>query len=167
MELYILRHAIAVDRGTPGFERDDRRPLTEKGEEKMHGIARGMKSLGLSFDIILSSPFERAKHTAEIVAETFDCKKSMTLTDLLATDGDMMEFVEYVNRHYAKLQSILVVGHEPYLSGMISLLVSGSEAMSVVMKKGGLCKLSMSFPLRPGGATLEWLLPPKALTRLD
>ena len=68
MELYILRHAIAVERGSPGFEEDSTRPLTPAGEGKMRQIAKGMRALSVDPDLILSSPYVRARQTAEIVA---------------------------------------------------------------------------------------------------
>ena len=60
MDLYIQRHAIAVERGTGSYKTDSQRPLTDKGAKKMHRIAKGMQALRLSFDGILSSPFVRA-----------------------------------------------------------------------------------------------------------
>ncbi len=68
MNLYIVRHAIAVDEGTADFE-DSQRPLTDKGRRKMRQIAKGLRALGVEFDLILSSPYLRAQETAEILAE--------------------------------------------------------------------------------------------------
>jgi len=68
MELYLLRHGLAVERGTTGFENDSARPLTPKGRRQLRQIAAAMKRLNLRCDLILSSPFRRAKQTAEIVA---------------------------------------------------------------------------------------------------
>src|SRR3954464_14897658 len=81
IEIYILRHAPAESRQLWGPRRDRDRPLTPKGEMKMWRIAKGMKRLKVSFDLILSSPFLRAKRTAEIVADTFGMK--IQLTDAL------------------------------------------------------------------------------------
>ena len=66
MNLYIIRHAIAVDAGTADFE-DSQRPLTDKGRKKMRQIAKGLRSLGVEFDLILSSPYLRTQETAEIL----------------------------------------------------------------------------------------------------
>jgi len=59
MNLYIIRHAIAVDEGAPEYE-DSQRPLTDKGKKKMRQIAKGLHTLGVGFDLILSSPYVRA-----------------------------------------------------------------------------------------------------------
>ena len=69
MNLYILRHGIAVEHGAPGYAKDADRPLTPEGERKLGQIAEAMKALELTFDLILSSPYLRARQTAEIVAE--------------------------------------------------------------------------------------------------
>ena len=87
MEIYFLRHGIAVKRGTEGYKNDSERPLTEKGVRRMRETANGMHDLGLDFDWILSSPYVRAKQTAEIVATVFDQKVnfSKSLTDRKST----------------------------------------------------------------------------------
>ena len=89
MEIYILRHGIAVERGTPGCKKDSDRPLTEEGERKMWQIAKAMLRMDLKFDLILSSPYIRAKRTAEVVAETLG--QEVTFTDALLPDANMAD----------------------------------------------------------------------------
>jgi phosphohistidine phosphatase len=166
MDLYILRHAIAVQRGTKDFDDDSQRPLTKEGKQKMYDIARGMRSLGITFDVLLSSPFVRARETAEIVTEVFDVKKKLKFTDTLAVGGNPEELVEEILEQFGSMESIMLVGHEPYLSEFISTLIAGDSRVPITMKKGGLCKLSVSM-LRYGRcATLEWLLAPRHLVRI-
>jgi phosphohistidine phosphatase len=63
--------------------------------------------------------------------------------------------------------NVLLVGHEPGLSQLISLLVAGEAGVSILLKKGSLCKLSVES-LKPGRcATLEWLLTPKQMALMD
>lgn len=167
MELYLLRHAIAENRGGPGYEDDSKRPLTRKGAKKMRSIAEGMLALDLSFDVILSSPYTRARQTAEIVAKVFGAEKSLEFSDHLAVGGDPEQLVEQLTTNYAAVASVLLVGHEPWMSSFISALVSGDQNLSITMKKGGLCKL-MVDTLRYGRcATLEWLLTPAQLVRIQ
>lgn len=163
MELYLLRHAIAVEHGAPGFERDSDRVLTPKGAKRMRRVARGMLAMNLFFDVILSSPFARAKQTAEIVADVFDAHKSLEFTDTLAVGGDPEELIKLIGKKYDAVERVLLVGHEPYMSSLISLSLAGDQSVSVTMKKGGLCKLSVDV-LRYGQcATLEWLLAPSQM----
>ena len=163
MDLYILRHGIAVEPGTPGYETDADRPLTPEGERKLRQIADAMRALELSFDLILSSPYLRARQTAEIVAATLGARKRLELSAALTPSGSIKKLVELLKRREPSPESVLLVGHEPYLSELISLLLSGKESFAVVMKKGGLCKLTTES-LKPGRcATLQWLLTPKQM----
>lgn len=166
MELYVLRHAIAVDRGAPEIRRDSERPLTPAGAKKMQRIARGMRALKISLELILSSPYLRARQTAEVVAREFEAESRLELSPLLEPGADPEELMGLVAGHYASLGSVMIVGHEPSLSELISMLLSGEERMAVTMKKGGLCKLTLEGPHYGRCATLEWLLTPRQLTRL-
>src|SRR5437868_2240920 len=122
MEIYVLRHGIAVERGTPGYKNDGDRPLTPEGTEKMEEIAEAMERMGMKFDLILSSPYVRAKHTAKIVAAAL--RQEVTLTDHLLPDADGGELIDEINDE--KPQRVLLVGHEPDLSELISTLVAGN-----------------------------------------
>lgn len=163
MNLYILRHGLAVDAAAVGLEKDSERPLTPKGERKLWRIAQALEELEISFDWILSSPYVRARRTAEILAEAQHSRKKVELSDHLTPAGSVKKLVELINRREPAPEDVLLVGHEPYLSDLISLLLSGSSQVAVVMKKAGLCKLCIE-QLEPGHcATLEWLLTPKHL----
>jgi phosphohistidine phosphatase len=163
MKFYLLRHGLAVEPGTPGFSDDSTRPLTAEGKLKMRRVARGMKSLELSFGLILSSPYIRARQTAEIVADAFKAARRLKLTETLEPGGSTRALVETIRAWQPALESVLVVGHEPYLSGLISLLVSGETGLAIVMKKGGLCRLDVNRLKHGQCAALEWLLAPKQL----
>jgi phosphohistidine phosphatase len=161
MNLYILRHGLAVERGTPGYKKDSDRPLTAKGKRRMWQIAEAMQAMELNFDVILSSPFLRARQTAEIVAETFELRKKLAFTEALTPDGNPKLLVEQLNK--LKVKDVLLVGHEPYLSQLIGLLVSGNTNIAIDFKKGALCKLEAET-LRCGRcATLAWLLTPRQM----
>lgn len=166
MVLYILRHAIAVEHGTPGYKDDSQRPLTEKGAKKMRRIAEGMLALDLSFDVILSSPFTRAKQTAEIVAGVFHARKKLEFTHHLEVGGDPEKLIEAINENHGSESRLVLVGHEPYLSGLVSMLIAGAGNLDITMKKGGLCKLSVAGLHYGRCATLEWLLSPGQLVRI-
>ena len=98
MNLYILRHGIAVEPGTPGYEKDADRPLTPEGERKLWQITEAMEALELSFDLILSSPYLRARQTAEIVAEALKARKRLELSDSLTPGGSSKKLIELLNR---------------------------------------------------------------------
>lgn len=159
MEIYILRHGIAVERGTPGYKNDSERPLTKEGEEKVHQIASSMLAMGLKFDLILSSPYVRAARTAQIVAAELDEK--VRFTDFLKPGGNALALIRQINDE--KPQRVLLVGHEPDLSQLISLLVTGGGDAPIELKKGGLCKMTAEKLAFSQCATLNWLLTPKQI----
>jgi phosphohistidine phosphatase len=165
MNLYIIRHAIAVDEGTTEYEDDSQRPLTDKGKKKMRQIAKGLRVLGVGFDLILSSPYVRAKETAEILADVFKMKKSVEVSENLVPMGDPDLLIAELNEKYS-VDSIALVGHEPELSHLIGLLVSENVSMDMTLKKGGVCSLSTDDLHHARKATLEWLLTPGILVEL-
>ena len=163
MELYLLRHGIAVEHGTPGFETDAARTLTPKGRRQLRQTAAAMKKIDLPFDLILSSPLLRAKQTAEIIAEKLKRTKRLKFSDELKPDGSVKNLFRQLNELKSAPESILLVGHEPDMSRMISLLISGGDNATIDFRKGGLCKLEADI-LRAGRcATLAWLLTPKQM----
>ncbi|GAB4486530.1 MAG: phosphohistidine phosphatase SixA [Anaerolineales bacterium] len=167
MNLYLIRHAIAVEPGTPGYEEDRLRPLTGKGSEKMTNIARGLKSLGLCFDLVLSSPYARAIETAKILLKVMKISKErLVITEHLSPMGFPEQVIGQINQNYFSLESIALVGHEPNLSALISLLAAGDAELAIDMRKGGVCCLSAENLLHKRRATLEWLMMPKHLVAL-
>ncbi len=162
MTLYLLRHALAAKRG-PAYHPDSQRPLVPKGARKMKRIAKGMAALDVAFDALLTSPFLRAKQTAEILAEVYKAKKKLVLADELTPEGNPRELIKRINRDYRGAEAVLLVGHEPYLSQLISTLLTARPDLPLEMKKGGLCRLRMNS-LRYGAcAVLECLLTPQQL----
>lgn len=163
MDVYILRHGIAVERGTVGYERDFDRPLTPDGEQKVRRISKAIRYLDLRFDAILSSPFVRARETAEVVAATLSLRNKVQIRDSLGADAQPRELLAELMASKPSPRSLLLVGHEPYLSTLVSLIITGTAKPCVTLKKAGLCKLSVE-QLRAGRCgTLDWLLTPKQM----
>jgi phosphohistidine phosphatase len=165
MNLYIIRHAIAVEEGLPEYEEDSQRPLTDKGKKKMRLIAKGLRALGADFDLILSSPYARTQETAEILADVFKVKQDIAYTENLIPMGDPDLLIAEMNEKY-NADSIALVGHEPHLTALISLLVSDNADIDMTLKKGGVCRLSTDDLHHTRKATLEWLLTPGILVEL-
>jgi phosphohistidine phosphatase len=166
MELYLLRHAIAVARGTPDYEDDADRPLTESGEKKMRLAARGMRTLSLGLDLILSSPYLRCRQTANIAAKELQVGDKLSFSSTLAPEGAPQDLIEEINREHSACDSIMLVGHEPYLSQLAGVLIAGSWQLGLTMRKGGLCRLTTDTLRYARCATLEWLLTPSQLSQL-
>ncbi len=165
MNLFLLRHGKAESR-SPKWRPDSKRPLTREGEEKTKEVARGIQALGLSFDLILTSPYARALRTAEILAEVFGARKLFE-TSNLAADADSKNIVDEINENFASVEHIVLVGHEPFMTQLISTLIAGPGAAAAIdLKKAGLCKLTVQKLAFGKCARLEWLLTPRQLARL-
>ena len=163
MKLFLLRHGLAVERGTRGFEDDAARPLTPKGRRQTRKTVAAMKKLERDFDLVLSSPLLRAKQTAEIVAGGLKLKKQFKFSNALAPGGEPKNLLRQLGRLKPPPEKLLLVGHEPDLSRLVSLLVTGGKQLQLDFKKGGLCQLDVE-KLRAGKcATLAWLLTPKQM----
>lgn len=162
MKLYILRHGIAVKPGTPGYEDDSARPLTPKGKRQLRQIAAAMKKMGLRFDLVLSSPFLRAKQTAEIAAKSLKLQKKLAFSDELTPGGNPQALIQQLNAARPKPDAILLVGHEPSVR-LIGLLTTGESNLAIDFKKGSLCKLETEKLNHAQCATLSWLLAPRQM----
>ncbi len=160
MDLYILRHGQAAERDTNLYPNDCDRPLTKRGKSVTKKVAEILKRLDLTFDIILTSPFLRALETAEIAAKVLHNKKKLKMTPFLAADQNPKKIIMEIRKNYVHHEKILLVGHEPYLSTLISVLISGRSDIPILLKKSGLGKLSITHISYSQCATLEWLMPP-------
>ena len=139
-ELYLLRHGIAVDPGSSGMP-DDARALTEKGIKRMHQIAKGLLSLDLDLDAIATSPLVRARQTAEIVADALGLSDQLETSSVLSTGSDPATIERWL-RSRAESR-LLLVGHNPTLSELVSLMVSVSRRSPICdLKKGGIAALA-------------------------
>ncbi|MDO9067920.1 MAG: phosphohistidine phosphatase SixA [Deltaproteobacteria bacterium] len=163
MELYILRHGLAGEFGDPRYPDDSQRPLTAEGKRKMLQAALGMKTMGLSFDLAFASPYLRARQTAEIVCRQMDCLDILQITENLEPGRDPRKLIEEISQNAVKNKSVLLTGHEPFLSGLIAYLISGSHSPQVEFKKGALCKLEVEELKYGRCAELHWLLTSKQM----
>jgi len=164
MEIYLLRHAIAVERAAQGGP-DEKRALTTEGRRKLRRVAKAMRAMRLSFDVIFSSPLVRARQTAEVVAEELRLKKRLQETGQLAPDVSPTKQIAWLKNLRPSPGSVLLVGHEPNFSELTSHLLTGGRLLAINFKKAGLCKVTADR-IAAGGATLEWLLTPKQMERM-
>ncbi|HTD67529.1 MAG TPA: phosphohistidine phosphatase SixA [Candidatus Limnocylindria bacterium] len=162
MELYLLRHAIALEREE--FKGDDsERPLTPEGKKKMRRIAKGLQALEISFDVLLSSPYRRAQETADMVAARFNIRRHLQLTDALTPRGNRQALIQEIAAFKGRAESIGLVGHEPYLSTLAATLIFGRPVAGLNLKKGGVLKLTLDGIRFGRCAELDWLLTPRQL----
>lgn len=164
LELYIIRHGLA-DKHLEQPAEDAARPLTKEGKGKMKEIAKGLKTLKISFDQILTSPLVRAEQTAEIVHDLCGNSSEVMVTDLLKPGSSYENLVKYLNK--LKMERVAIVGHEPFLSGFASYCLTNSKSSLMNLKKGGILMLEIDGLIKPGQCLLSWLMEPGQLVRLS
>jgi phosphohistidine phosphatase len=163
--LYIMRHGLAVARGSVRFSDDAERPLVPEGKEKMREIAEGLKRTGFEVDWIVSSPLVRAVETAEIIAESLASSAPMDVCEAMRPGGSPEELIAFLAKRPSRTR-VLVVGHEPDLSELAARLIGAGSHVNLAFKKGGCCMISFDeFPPRNPGQ-LEWWLTPRLLRKL-
>lgn len=165
MKIYLMRHGIASEPDGPSVDADSQRPLTVEGRDKISKIARALKELDIKPNLILSSPFIRAEQTATILAKEFDIKENLKFSDLLVPTGKAEAIISEIAEKYM-VDELVIVGHEPCLSLLISTLAALSPGLDINIKKGGVCCLSVNDLRTSRCATLEWLLTPKILLKV-
>ncbi len=163
MQLYIVRHGIAVDREDPKCPPDPERFLTQEGIEKTRQVANGVAQIGVVPDLLLSSPYLRAFQTAEIFAAELEYSKNkIRKTDLLLPGAEPLQLF----RELAKdkdLSSIFLFGHAPHLDDVIATSL-GSRHHLTSLKKAGVALVQLKR-LSPPSGELLWLATPKLLRK--
>jgi phosphohistidine phosphatase len=160
--LYVVRHGIAEERDAA--VEDDTRKLTGKGKDRMKLVAKGLADPGVRFDVLMTSPLDRAAQTARILEK--NCSEGEAeVTELLKPDASFDDLVNGLNRHEG-VDSVAIVGHEPFLSGFISYCLSGQKSSFIRLKKGGVASLEIDGTVKPGQCALVWLLEPGQLISL-
>lgn len=157
MTLYMVRHGIAEDRHPTGADPDRR--LTKRGAEKTALVARALKRMNVDADLIISSPYVRARQTAEILAEMLGYTDDIVDDRRLTPSGDYDGISAIVNE-YLDAESILVTGHEPSMGTMISGLCAGGGLL-IDVKKASVTAIEI-MRLRPHAlGALKWMLTPR------
>jgi len=161
MILYFLRHANAGT-GLPNLKKDEKRALDKEGIEQCGYIGRALAALDVQVDAIVSSPLKRCTQTASLIGNELGYEGKLQMDAGLRPEAGLAEFRKLLEK-YARMEAILVVGHNPNLSQFLGTLISesGCEA-SVELKKGAVARVDM----RRSSGTLMWCLTPKALRTL-
>jgi phosphohistidine phosphatase len=161
-ELYLVRHAIAADRGDE-WPDDTKRPLTKRGITRFRECVTGLRELEAAVDEIFTSPLVRAKQTADILAAGMDDKPPVKTLDALApghTARDVMAQLAKVGTR----RRIALVGHEPELGELAAHLIGASRAMP--FKKGAICRVEVESLTSKRPGTLIWFVGPRVLRKL-
>jgi phosphohistidine phosphatase len=165
LDLYLVRHAFAAHADPARWPDDAVRPLTKEGIDRFRAAARGLRRLVPAVDSMLSSGYARAWQTAELLRDEAGWPEPEECPALEAgrPASAALDILQGTSAH-----SIALVGHEPYLSTLASLLCTGSEdGLQLELKKGAVAALAFAGPVEPAHASLRWTVSPKILRKLD
>lgn len=162
LELYLIRHGLAAERG-PEYPDDGERPLTARGVTSLREEARGLVSLGVTFDLIIASPLVRTRQTAEVLAGALPDSPRIVTSDALAPAGTTAAVLEEIARHRREAR-LALVGHEPHIGELAGALLGARTA--IPFKKGAICRIDVEGRPPQRAGELRWFLPPRVLRKL-
>jgi len=173
LELFILRHGETSKRlpRSGGLDRS----LTYTGTTEIKNIANSIKKLRIKIDLIVTSP--TCKQTGEIISDLFSKKIPLIICNDLKPEGEPLDFYNKISK-YKDTSSILIVGHEPYLSSMINDIISNKNDIdrnrnysknsinNIILKKAGLSRIRITSTVPKLKGELRWLLTPRILKKI-
>ncbi len=163
MHVWLMRHGPAFDRADPACPPDPERPLTDRGRVRTERAVRGLAALDVSPDVILSSPYVRARETAEIVADGLGLDRGIIrCTPVLEPDRAPRELMKELLELEGK--PVLCSGHLPHLSFFASEAI-GTRGEALRFKKCATAYIDFMMGL-DANAQLVWHLSPRALRAL-
>jgi len=162
LELYLIRHGVAAERGED-FPDDSKRPLTHTGISRLKKEAKALEALGVGFDHIITSPLVRTRQTADVFAETLKSKPSLSQSDALAPAGTSTAVIQELAKHMRKGR-IALVGHEPNIGELAARLIGARMPME--FKKGAICRIDFEVFPPKGIGQLQWFLTPRMLREI-
>jgi phosphohistidine phosphatase len=164
MQLHLMRHGIAVPpQAWSGPENE--RPLTPRGGEEIRRGARGLATLGVTFDLVASSPYVRALETARLVASALGVETPVEECPALCPGARLDTVVRFLES-FGDRESVLVVGHMPDVATMALSLMGCAGAPGMLFGQGAICSLELDgLPPRRHGR-LDWHLTPAHLAAI-
>ena len=163
MQLYIVRHGIAIDREDSKSPPEAERYLTEEGVERTKQVAEAVAALGIHADLMFSSPYVRAMQTAAIFASELEYpKQKIRRTDSLLPGAEPGAFLRELARE-KDVSIVFCFGHAPHVDGLLAAAVGASRHITS-MKKAGVALVELKR-LSPPNGQLVWLITPKLVRK--
>ena len=159
-ELLLLRHGIAEERRVDLAEWS--RALTPEGRQRTEAVVQRLLELGLGCDLLLSSPYTRARQTADL-ARLAGLAPDLELAAGLEPAGEigpLMQLWLGESSPRPGWRRLALVGHEPDLGQLAARLI-GAPAGAVSLKKAGVALVAL--PEDGRAARLQLLLSPRSL----
>lgn len=160
-EIFILRHGQAEELNENQSKDDFDRNLTEEGIERTKRLGLLFNKLKEDVDIILSSPYIRAKKTAETFVDNLLIKPELKIVDFLSSGASCKDIAKGL-LPYSSKSKIVLVGHAPDLETFLGKLIGADR---IKLKKGAMAKVALNNSIELSGE-LEWLITSKIVKRL-
>lgn len=160
--LYLIRHGLAAERGDE-WPDDRLRPLVPDGMRRLRQETRGLAALGVTLDLVLTSPLVRARQTAEIVAAGLAPHPPLQALESLSPGTPVATVLADLAKHVRR-SNVAVVGHEPDLGRLAARLLGTRRALE--FKKGAICCVEVEALPVIGPGLLKWFATPRMLRRL-
>jgi phosphohistidine phosphatase len=161
VELYLVRHGVAVERGE-AYPEDGKRPLTQRGIERVKQAAEGLIALDVDLDVIVTSPLVRARQTAEILAAAFSSHPPVISSGGLAPGAGRNAILDELAER-AQHGRIALVGHEPDMGELAARLIGARTPLE--FKKGAVCRIDVQALPPAGPGRLRWFATPRMLRK--
>jgi len=162
MLVYVVRHSTAAAR--EAFQRDDDRPLTDDGIKKMKMVAKALRATKPGIEVLYTSPLVRARQTADVLVKVL--AKGVTREDCsaLAPGHPARDVIRFLAKE--KAGTVAVVGHEPQLGQLVSLMVTARTQVVVDMKKAAVSCVEFDGAPAAGEGVLLWHIVPSVVDAL-
>jgi phosphohistidine phosphatase len=153
MHVYIVQHGKPVPK-----EENPERPLSTRGKDDVERVAAFLHRAGVRVGAVYHSGKPRAEQTAEILADRIGAGGMALKREGLAPLDDVSEIAQFINEFGEEL---MIVGHLPHLSKLISRLIHEKEVPeTVAFKQGGVCCLTQNDM---GGWSIAWVIIPQII----
>ncbi len=163
MVIFFLRHASAGE-AYSNPKRDEKRPLDKLGIEQCRAIGQMLANAEVQIDLIVTSPLKRATQTAVLVGNEIGYEGDLKLDSALRPEARYQDFKDLLRKH-SKLDSVIVIGHNPNLSEFCSLLLTEGEDKTVIdLKKGAIARVEVAGKR---SASLTWFITPRLVRSIQ
>jgi phosphohistidine phosphatase len=160
MEIYLMQHGSALPK-----EQDPEEGLSPDGKARIHASGKALKKMGITFDVILSSPKKRSKQTASIVAEEVEFPPDKIIQTEKVKALTHPEETLAILSEYSGNQRVLIAGHLPSVAKVASWLLTKDSKATIEFERGGCCRIDVE-DLSTHAGRLKWYLTPEQLALL-
>ena len=158
MLLYLIRHAEAVELGTPGAARDFDRALTHHGRDQARALAEAFVRLKRPVEAVVASPLVRAHQTAVELLNVWQPGARVVTCDHLTPEhlkpGKLSDFLANIPGEH-----VAAVGHMPEIGAYAEWLIGAAEGSIPMVKASAVCVEFKGDPAK-GAGKLQWIVTP-------